>query len=148
MEGRVVAIYIAPREGAPVEPRQAVRAVPGRGLEGDRYFDRAQRKAGQDITVIAAEDLAAASAEHGLDLGPGDHRRNVIVEGVDLCAAVGGRLRLGEVEVEVVKLNQPCRYLQELAGKPVLKALIDRAGIRGNILTQGTIAVGDAVLSV
>lgn len=145
MDGKVVAIYVAPQEGAPVEPRRAVRAVPGRGLEGDRYFTRSERKEAQDITIVATEDLAAAAAEHGLELGPGDHRRNVVVQGVDLRAALGGRLRLGEVEVEVVRLNQPCRYLQGLAGKPVLEALVDRAGIRGNILNEGTIAVGDTV---
>ena len=147
MQGKVVAIYTAPAEGAPVEARQSVRAVPGRGLEGDRYFAAERRRQGQDVTVVAAETLAQAAAELGVVLGPNDHRRNIVVEGIDLAACVGGILRLGEVEVEVVRVNQPCRYLQELAGKPLLKVLIDRAGVRGDIISEGTIAVGDPVVS-
>ena len=36
--GRVVAIYTAAGPGYPMQLRDEVRAVPGRGLEGDRYF--------------------------------------------------------------------------------------------------------------
>ena len=36
--GSVVSIHIAREASAPMESLAAVRAVPGRGLEGDRYF--------------------------------------------------------------------------------------------------------------
>jgi hypothetical protein len=36
--GRVEAIYVAPAAAEPVVELPAVRAVRGRGLEGDRYF--------------------------------------------------------------------------------------------------------------
>ena len=36
--GTLRAIYTAPEAKAPMRARDAVRAVPGRGLEGDRYF--------------------------------------------------------------------------------------------------------------
>jgi hypothetical protein len=35
--GIVVAIYLCPRVGQPLTPMPEVRAVPGQGLEGDRY---------------------------------------------------------------------------------------------------------------
>ena len=37
-EGRVVSLHIAPRAAAPMQSVAQVRAVPGCGLEGDRYF--------------------------------------------------------------------------------------------------------------
>ena len=37
-QGRVVAIHIAPQAAAPMVSVAEVRAVAGRGLDGDRYF--------------------------------------------------------------------------------------------------------------
>ena len=37
--GQVVSIYTAAQAGSPMQRRDEVRAVPGRGLEGDRYFN-------------------------------------------------------------------------------------------------------------
>ncbi len=37
-EGNVVSIHVAEEAGTPMESRQHVEAIAGRGLEGDRYF--------------------------------------------------------------------------------------------------------------
>ena len=37
-KGRVAAIYIAEARGMPMQSVEEVRAVEGKGLEGDRYF--------------------------------------------------------------------------------------------------------------
>ncbi len=37
-EGILEAIYITAKKGEPVQSVTQVHAVPGRGLEGDRYF--------------------------------------------------------------------------------------------------------------
>src|ERR1041385_6633823 len=39
-EGTVVSINVAPRAEAPMQTVEEARAVPGKGLEGDRYFVR------------------------------------------------------------------------------------------------------------
>ena len=57
IRGRVVSIYVAPAGGAPMEERSVVRAVPGRGLEGDRYFHgagafSARAAPGREITEL------------------------------------------------------------------------------------------------
>jgi MOSC domain-containing protein YiiM len=145
--GRVVGIFTAPEEGAPVRSHEAVRAVPGRGLEGDRYFHLAadDPDPSKEITLIASEGLERARAEHGLDLEPGEHRRNIVTEGVELLELIGQEVALGEVRVMPLEDNPPCRQLQEWAGKPLLKPLIRRGGVRGQILTEGTIRVGDEI---
>ena len=37
-QGQVVSLHIAPEASAKMQTVPEVRAVPGRGLEGDRYF--------------------------------------------------------------------------------------------------------------
>ena len=39
--GSVVSIYTTPEASDPMQPQDSVRAVAGRGLEGDRYFNLA-----------------------------------------------------------------------------------------------------------
>ena len=48
-EGELVAIYVAPTEGAPMEARAEVRAIAGKGLEGDRYAVEAGTYSGRRI---------------------------------------------------------------------------------------------------
>jgi MOSC domain-containing protein YiiM len=147
MGGTIVGIFTAEAEGAPVVSRDEVQAVAGRGLEGDRYFDSnaGAHEPEDEITLITAEGLAAAEAEHSLGLVPGEHRRNIVVEGLDLLALVGRTVRVGDAEVEVIADNPSCKYLQELTGKPVLRALRHTGGVRGAIVTGGTVRIGDPV---
>jgi MOSC domain-containing protein YiiM len=130
-----------------VTPHQQVSAVAGRGLEGDRNFFGAgdQHDPADEITLIDAEGVRAAGVEHGVEFAPGEHRRNVEVTGLDLPALVGMTIRVGGVEVEVLEKNPPCKHLAELTGKPVLKILRHQGGVRGRILTTGTIRTGDTV---
>src|SRR2546428_13595338 len=64
-QGSVVSLHIAPRATAPMESLQAVRAVPGRGLEGDRYFlgtglySPKASHGGREVTLVEAEAVAA-----------------------------------------------------------------------------------------
>jgi MOSC domain-containing protein YiiM len=147
MDGQVAGIFIAAARGAPIQPLDEVKAVAGRGLEGDRNFygDGDGHDPADEITLIAAEGLEQARTDHGLELDPGEHRRQVVVEGVDLLALVGKRVRVGEVEVAVIADNPGCRHLQNMTGKAVLRGLRRHGGVRGEILTGGLLRVGDPV---
>jgi MOSC domain-containing protein YiiM len=128
-----------------------VRAVPGRGLEGDRYF------AGQgsfsrwpgphrEVTLIAEEALEEMRRKAGAHLAPEASRRNILVRGVPLNDLIRTPFTVGAVQLEGVRLCQPCKYLARLAGEPgVLPGLVDRGGLRARILTPGRIHEGDAV---
>jgi len=151
-QGEVVGIYIAPGGSQPMQAVAGVWAVPGKGLEGDRYFRQVgtySDKPGphREVTLIAIEALDAVRREAGIRLAPGQSRRNITTRGVPLNDLVGQTFRLGEVRVGGVRLCPPCQHLEDLAGLPgVMKALVDRGGLRVQVLTEGAIRVGDAIL--
>jgi MOSC domain-containing protein YiiM len=147
--GRITGIFIAPEEGAPIEAVTEVKAVPGRGLEGDRYYKRSEDPAEQDptteLTLITSEGLELARTEHGLVLDPGEHRRNVVTEGVNLLDLINTEFAVGDVRLRGLEDNPTCRYLAELTGKNVVKPLVRHGGIRAQILNEGTIRIGDTL---
>lgn len=146
MAGRVAGIYLSMSTGAPMRRVPAVEAVAGSGLRGDRYFtEDPDGDPTEEITLFAREDVDAAVTDSGLAITPGDMRRNIMTEAVDLGDAVGGRLRIGEVVVASLEDNPPCARLQRLAGRAILEPLVGRGGLRGRIVAGGTIRDGDAV---
>jgi hypothetical protein len=136
--GTVEAIVIAPDATAPVARVEAVAATP-EGLAGDRYVaghgSFASGRPGSALTLVDAAVLD--------ELGPIDHRRNVVVRGTDLNALVGRAFTLGDVRCRGRRLCEPCAHLDRLNATPVLRALVHRGGLRADILTTGTIRVGD-----
>ena len=149
-QGTVVAIHVAPEAAAPVEGVDAVEAVAGRGLRGDRYFDEAGTFSGvagggRHLTLVEAEAIEAIEREADVALAPGAHRRNLTTRGVALNHLVGERFRVGDVVCEGVRLCEPCAHLQSLTEDGVLDALVHRGGLRADVLEGGTIRVGDEV---
>ncbi len=131
----VEAINIGPSDA--LRPVGSVRAVAGRGLEGDRH---AEAGPGAALTLIDAEVLEEVG------LTGAQSRRQVVVRGVRVNDLVGRRFRIGEVECRGVELCEPCLHLQRLTRPGIIKDLVHRGGIRADILTGGTIHVGDRVL--
>jgi MOSC domain-containing protein YiiM len=146
MGGRVEGIYIAAEHGELPEPVQSVRALAGRGLEGNRYFfDEAAP--GRALTLIAAEAVEAMEQEDGISIEPRASRRNVVTRGVDVNALVGKRFRVGGVECRGIELCEPCTDLQAMTKPGIIKGLTHRGGLNADILSDGEIAVGDAVVA-
>ena len=149
MAGRVEGIYVTDTSGAQPEPVEHVAAVAGAGLRGNRYFFAdGDAPAGRAITLIAAEALEAFEAETGIPLSPAESRRNVLVRGIDVNALVGKRFRVGAVECEGVELCEPCLHLEGMTRPGVIEGMVHRAGLNADVLTDGQIAVGDAVDTV
>jgi MOSC domain-containing protein YiiM len=132
--------------GAPRVPAlwevESVRAVAGKGLEGDRHFHDEGAPSGQALTLVAAE------AVEEVGLSPGETRRQVTVRGVDVNGLVGKRFRVGEVECFGVELCEPCRHLEQMTRPGIIRELAHRAGINADILTDGVIHVGDPVVEL
>jgi MOSC domain-containing protein YiiM len=143
-EGRVEGIYITSEHGELPQAVERVRALAGRGLEGNRYFfDDAPP--GRAVTLIAAEAVESMEHEHGIALEPGATRRNVVTRGIDVNALVGKRFRIGDVECEGVELCEPCEHLQSMTKPGIIKGLVHRGGLNADLLSDGEIAVGDSV---
>ncbi len=146
MEGRVEGIYVTPEHGELPQPVDSVRALAGRGLDGNRYFfDEAPP--GRALTLVAAEAVEAMEREHGISLEAAATRRNVVTRGIDVNELVGKRFRVGDVECEGVELCEPCAHLQSMTKPGVVKGLAHRGGLNADILSDGEISVGDAVVA-
>jgi MOSC domain-containing protein YiiM len=147
MAGRVEGIFVTSEHGELPEPVESVRARAGRGLEGNRYFYDEQAPPGVALTLIAAEAVEAMEHEHGISLEARATRRNVVTRGIDVNELVGKRFRVGDVECEGVELCEPCAHLQSLTNDGVIKGLVHRGGLNADILSDGEISVGDAVVA-
>ena len=145
MEGRVEGIFLTTEHGELPTPVDRVRALAGRGLEGNRYFWESEAPAGRAITLIAAEAVEALESEHGIALEAAATRRNVLTRGIDLNALVGRRFRVGDVECEGIELCEPCLHLQSMTKPGVIDGLVHRGGLNADILNDGHISVGDVV---
>lgn len=150
--GTVEAIHLADLVGGPMRSVERARAIEGVGLEGDRYAEGTGRYSGdakddRQVTLIEAEQIEGLALRAAIELAPGETRRNVTTRGIRLNGLVGRRFRIGSVECEGTRLCEPCQYLTDLLGKPVLEPLVHRAGLRARILTGGEIALGDAVVA-
>ncbi len=153
MAGTVEGIHVATRKATAMESRDRVRAVAGAGLDGDRYAARKgewsdRGGSGRHLTLIEAEAVESAFHEFGVRLEQGEARRNITTRGIGLNDLVGRRFYVGEVLCQATGLCEPCQYLQRLVGKPVLRPLVHRGGIRAQILTDGEIRVGDVIREV
>ncbi len=148
--GTVVAIYLTPQASEPMIAVSEVRAVEGKGLEGDRYFHQTgtySQKPGPDreVTLIESEALEALQRETGITLASGASRRNIVTRGAPLNQLVGKEFRVGEVTLRGIRLCEPCAHLEQLTQPGVLQALVHRGGLRAQILTGGMIRVGDSL---
>jgi MOSC domain-containing protein YiiM len=147
-----VGVYLAGAGGLAMRSVQAAVAVASQGLVGDRYQTGTgqwcyDRRLYDDVTLIAAEALDAAGAEHGVHLQGGAARRNLETRGVDLQALVGRTFQIGEVVLYGNRPCEPCRYLDRVTGQPAKAALAGRGGLRATVITGGQLGVGDRVLA-
>jgi len=148
-EGTVISINIAPEAEAPMQSISEVRAVPGQGLEGDRYFDHkgtfSKPQPDRELTLIEAEAIEALRSEFQVDFGLSASRRNIVTRGVPLNHLVDKEFWIGDVKARGLRLCEPCSHLQRLSHPKVLPGLVHRGGLRAQILTEGMIRVGEIV---
>lgn len=146
--GSVAHIHISAAAGSPMVPRRAVEARARVGLTGDRYAAGAgywrDDRVCRDLTLVEGE-VVDGLARLGIALGAGELRRNVTTRGVDVNRLLGSTFWIGDVLCFGTELCEPCRHLEQLVGKPVLRPLVHRGGLRARILTGGTIRVGDRI---
>jgi MOSC domain-containing protein YiiM len=149
---RVAEILTAENPAAPAVSRESVHAVPGRGIEGDRYFDGTgtfsphPQKPDFEITLIQQEHIEAFSLGSGIAFAARDARRNLVTVGVDLNALVGREFQVGAVSLLGMRLCEPCNYLAKQTAPEVLRGLAHKGGLRARILTEGDIRVGDLIV--
>ncbi|HEV8341863.1 MAG TPA: MOSC domain-containing protein [Candidatus Binatia bacterium] len=127
-----------------------MRAIAGKGLEGDRYFNQVgtysnRPGTGREVTLIEIEAIEALKRDYDIGLRPGESRRNIVTRGVPLNHLLGREFKVGEVRLRGARLCEPCSHLQKLTQQGVMRGLIHRGGLRAEILTGGVIRVDDVI---
>jgi MOSC domain-containing protein YiiM len=153
-QGTVAFIYVADKARKPMQCLESVRAVSGKGLEGDRYFEaqgsffkNERTRPDKEITLIEQEALDALLRDYSIELGTDEARRNIVTSGISLNHLVGREFAVGSARLRGLRLCEPCGHLERLTGRK-LKGLVHRGGLRAQIVESGEIKVGDPVVEL
>ncbi len=132
--GTVESIYIASVAQRTPEAVGPAAAMPGAGLEGDRYAPKLgtfyKPKPDHELTLIEAEAIEALRRDCQVEMAAGDARRNIVTRNVLLNHLVGKEFAIGDVPIRGIRLCEPCDHLHTVTGKPVIKGLLHRGGLR------------------
>ena len=132
----VLHVFRAPKRRAPMEELAAAEVVTNAGLEGCAHTRPGGKR---QVLLVDVETLGVFQLE------PGITRENVTTEGLDVNGlAIGQRLRLGEVALEVSAVCDPCEQIEAL--RTGLQAEMQgRRGMLCRVLTGGTLQRGDII---
>ncbi len=147
--GIVEGIYTAPSRGADTVYMEQIHVIPGMGIEGDRYFDKAgtggiHSVPGRELTFVELEAIEAMCSE-GIAISPDKTRRNIITRGIHLNDLAGRDFMVGKVHIHGIRLCEPCDYLASRTDPRLKDSMTHRGGLRANILTEGTIHLHDLI---
>ncbi|GKZ14449.1 MOSC domain-containing protein [Haladaptatus sp. T7] len=150
---QITDLFITGTGSEPMQSVTEVHAVADRGLRGDRYFNGTGYYSPYDVcqvTLIANEAIDAIDREFGLDLTAGEHRRNVVTEGIDVHDLLKHRFRVGDALLEGTRPRPPCAHVEQLNEQEgVARALKDgRGGICADVVESGRIGVGDSISDI
>lgn len=151
-------IFISAEAGGGQLALDQVDLIAGCGIIGDRNFGLSKWP-GQNLTLIEAEEVEAFLKEQHLPLDVSITRRNLITRGVRLNDLVGKVFRVGSVSLKGIELCEPCgdlgNRLAALTGvsdtasgmspKEVVRRFMGKGGLRVDVLTSGSIAIGDEI---
>lgn len=150
--GTVAALYSSPGHvyvghfgrapgTAPMEAAARLRLVAGRGIMGDRYFNRPAGQKGQ-VTFFSEEVWRRLGAElGGAGQGPEVFRRNVLTRGLDLLALVGAEFEIQGVRFRGTEHCRPCCWMDHAFAPGAFAALSawQAGGLRAEVLTDGVL---------
>jgi MOSC domain-containing protein YiiM len=151
MEGCVVALYIAPMAHVPMNPVTTVHLIPGRGIEGDRFFDHRTHEVASgdvvyDVTLVEQEAIEHLREEHAYtDPGP-SARRNIVVDGCSLKEFAGRTFCIGEVTLQGIARHDAC--FSEDSDQADACSMLRFSDLGAQILTEGMISVGDRIQEI
>jgi MOSC domain-containing protein YiiM len=134
---RVIHLFRAPKRREPMVELQAARAVEDVGLEGCAH---ARPQGRRQVLLMDRETLGA------FELVAGIVRENVTTEGLDVNGlSIGQRLQIGEVELQVSAVCDPCEQIEALRAG-LQAAMQGRRGMLCKVLRGGLLKCGDEIV--
>tara|TARA_B100000745_G_C20012184_1_gene343926 strand:- start:240 stop:683 length:444 start_codon:yes stop_codon:yes gene_type:complete len=141
-------ICITNKSAEEMEDVNTVEVIASKGIVNDRYFNENNDQALQ-ITLIESENIDYYNQISETNIPYISFRRNIITKGIQLNDLVGKEILIGNVKIKGHRLCAPCRYLQEmLKQKNLVKKLLNRGGLRCEILTDGIISVNNPIKQI
>ena len=141
----VLKICISKNAGEEMQDLNTIEVLANKGIINDRYFNENNDQDIQ-ITFIESENIDYVNEISSTSVPYIDFRRNIITKGIKLNKLVDKEFLIGNVKIKGHRLCNPCKYLQDkLNHKNLLKNLVNRGGLRCEILTDGRISVKDKI---
>jgi len=141
-------ICITNKSAEEMQDVNTVEVIASKGIVKDRYFNENNNQDIQ-ITLIESENIDYYNQISETNIPYISFRRNIITKGIQLNDLVGKEFLIGNVKIKGHRLCAPCRYLQEmLKQKNLVKKLLNRGGLRCEILTDGIISVNDPIKQI
>jgi len=146
-------IFISPARGAAQVECEQIKVQSGLGVLGDRNFGKSTH-AGQNITLVEAEEIELFCAEHSRHPDLSLTRRNLVTRGVRLNDLVNVEFAIGNVRLRGIELCEPCTILgnslssESLTPAAVIKHWVHRGGLLADVLCSGEIVRGARINAV
>lgn len=144
----VVALFVCPNAGEPMQEITEVEAIAGAGLKGDRYANSAgsfnkNKPGARQVTLINAVFFPGSGFDYA------DSRRNIVTSGVELMWLIGREFRIGTAKIRGIKYCDPCDRPTALSGKTksFRETFSDRGGLIAEIIENGIIKRGDPIIT-
>ncbi len=146
----IKSIFIAESGGSTMISIPSAELIAGQGVVGDRYFKGngsfSEKLAGLpdvELTLIESEEIDDFNRKLNYQFTHGEFRRNIVTTGVCLNDLVGKEFTLGNIRLKGIRLCEPCAHLANILTKNIMPELVHRTGLRAQIITSGTLCVGD-----
>ena len=141
----VFKLGITANNNQPIKEVNSIEVLANKGIVGDRHFHDFNNPYNQ-LSLIESENIDEYNVKFELDIPHVNFRRNIVTKGIKLNDLIGKKLKIGNVELEVIDLCRPCRHLTEILNqKNILKEFLRKGGIRCQILSSFKIYVGDKI---
>jgi len=119
-----------------MEELPVAQLIENSGLEGCAH---ARPNGKRQVLLVDIETLRE------MDLAPGIIRENITTEGLDVNGlALGQKLRVGDVELVVSVVCEPCEQIEALR-TGLMEAMVGKRGMLCRVLSGGTIKAGDEI---
>jgi len=139
--GKIVAIAIRTEKNGPMRELERATGVQNQGLAEDLPCSTER-----GLSLLSQHQWETVQTEMGKQLPWHTRRANVLVDAGTLEPLLGKRLRIGQLEMEVLDETTPCGLMDKI--EPGLRKTLSpefRGGVLGRICVGGEIKVGDQI---
>ena len=142
---KIIEIGITELNNKLISNVERIDLVEGKGIKGDRHFKEFNDIESQ-ITLIESENIDYYNNTFNTKFTYLEFRRNIVTKNIKLNDLVGKTIQVGNIKLKVNDLCRPCKDLQQRLDKSnIIKEFLRRGGLRCEILSSGTINVGDKI---